>query len=104
MDKYSEDYFLNKYDNHIEFEPQDYQRLVYEYELPEETRYGEPRRWSRWAVSICKLKDRYFKVDWDQGLTEMQEDEFYDSTIEEVRPYEYEKTITVKEWRPVKNE
>ena len=96
---YTPEYFLYKYDNNLEFDELDYRYLVYEYELYNERECDEPRRWSRWITSICHLNGRYFAVDWDQGLTEMQEDGFWDSSIKEVEPYE--ETIVVKRWRPI---
>lgn len=59
---------------------------------------GDKGRWSVYTQSIIKLRDKYFSIDWDQGLTEIQEDEFYN------QPYEVkkvEKMIPVTEWVPV---
>ncbi|MDD3222319.1 MAG: hypothetical protein PHG07_08020 [Lachnospiraceae bacterium] len=58
---------------------------------------GENRRWSRTVSSICKLCDRFFKLVWEEGLTECQENEFYDQPYE-VEKRTYEKKITVTEW------
>ena len=69
--------------------------LVYCYDIDNE--YGENRRWSRWVKTIVKLKERYFAIEWDQGLTEMQPDEFYNQPYE-VKLKEYDKIIHVKEW------
>lgn len=69
--------------------------LAYEYSVNDE--YGENRRWSRFVRSIIDLKGRYFAIDWDQGLTEMQPDEFYEQPYE-VELKEYDKVIHVKEW------
>ncbi|MFQ9922083.1 MAG: hypothetical protein ACLRVU_01145 [Beduini sp.] len=60
--------------------------------------YGEPRRWSRWCTIYFQVGDRYFETGFDEGLTEMQEDEFYDAKIIEVRPVVTTKTITVTEY------
>ena len=69
--------------------------LVYSYDIDNE--YGENRRWSRWARTIVELNGRYFAIEWDQGLTEMQPDEFYEQPYE-VKLNEYDKVIHVKEW------
>lgn len=54
------------------------------------TEYGENRRWSRSASTIIKVKDKLFCIDWEQGLTECQDDCFED------QPYEVEeKTETI---------
>ena len=58
---------------------------------------GENRRWSRRVESIIELCGRYFAVVWDEGLTEYQDNEFYDQPYE-VEEKTYEKTITVTEW------
>ena len=71
------------------------QDLAY-YQSIEDT-YGENRRWSRWVRSIIDLNGRYFAIKWDQGLTEYQEDSFYDQPYE-VELKEYDKVVHVKEW------
>lgn len=58
---------------------------------------GENRRWSRSVESIVELCGRYFAVMWEEGLTECQENEFYDQPYE-VEEKTYEKTVTVTEW------
>lgn len=62
-----------------------------------ETDYGENRRWSRTNTTIFCLKDRFFSVCWEEGLTEYQENEFYEQPFE-VKRNTYEKTIMVTEW------
>lgn len=59
--------------------------------------YGENRRWSRSVVSIIEICERYFSILWDEGLTEIQENEFYEQPVE-VEKKEYDKTIHVVEW------
>ena len=71
--------------------------LVYEYEV--ESEYGENGRWTRSVDTISTLGGRFFKTFWYEGLTECQEDEFYDQPVE-VRKKEYNKTIHVVEWVP----
>lgn len=59
------------------------------------TEYGENRRWSRSVSTIIKIKDKLFCIDWEQGLTECQDNYF------EEQPYEVEEvehTIVVKEY------
>lgn len=69
--------------------------LVWDYEVDREE--GDNRRWSRTITSIVKLCDKYFSIDWEQGLTEYQENEYYNQPYEVVK-HTYEKTITVTEW------
>lgn len=49
-----------------------------------ETTFEEPGRWSRGAHTIVQLYDRYWRVDWDQGLTEMQDNDFWEQPVEVV--------------------
>ena len=56
---------------------------------------GGDHRWQREMTTIIQIGDRYFSLDWMKGLTEYQEDSFYDQPYE-VKPVE--KTIVVTEW------
>lgn len=58
---------------------------------------GENRRWSRTVESIIELCGRYFKVIWEQGLTESQENGFYEQPYE-VELDAYKKVIEVHNW------
>ena len=49
---------------------------------------GELRRWSRTITSYIKLNERFFKIEWEEGLTEYQEDGFYNQPIEVVQHVE----------------
>lgn len=72
--------------------------LVYNFEL--ESEYGDNRRWTRSVDTIVELGGKHYSVTWEQGLTECQENYFYDQPVE-VKLQEYEKTITVREWKEV---
>lgn len=56
----------------------------------------EPRRWHSEITLIYKLQNRYFKLCYDQALTEIQEDEFWPQTAQEVTPHK--KIIETIEW------
>lgn len=47
--------------------------------------YGENRRWNRTVTTEVEYKGRFFIIIWEEGLTECQENEFYN------QPYEVEK-------------
>lgn len=49
----------------------------------------ESRRWVREMQSILKIKDKYFSITWDQGLTEMQENEFLYQPEEVIKSVKY---------------
>lgn len=55
------------------------------------TKYGENGRWSRYAETIIKIEDKLFCIEWEQGLTEYQENCF------EYQPYEVEEKTEVVE-------
>ena len=95
MSEFEKD-FLEKYDNGYEFSQRELREIHQNFEGIE-TEYGENRRWTRTATTIFKVGDRYFALIWEQGLTECQENEFWEQPYE-VEKKEYEKTITVTEW------
>ena len=94
MDKWELE-LLTKIDNKEKLTESEISDLVCECEV--EVKYGQNRRWSRSATTISKLGDRYFRIEWENGLTENQPDDFNNQPIE-VELKEYEKTIIVKEW------
>lgn len=61
----------------------------------------ETLRWAKAMKSIIQLQDRYFCIEWQQGLTEYQEDIFNKQPYE-VKKVEYEKVIKVCEWHKLK--
>lgn len=54
-----------------------------------QSEYGENRRWQRSVHDVIELCGRYFALDWDEGLTELQEDSFFK------QPYEVFKTTKI---------
>ena len=66
---------------------------------------GEDRRWSRTNESFLKVKEKYFVIVWEEGLTEMQECEYDEQPYEVIKketktlvPEHYETKI---EWKKV---
>jgi len=95
------DEILTKLDNKENLTDREFSKLVYNYSINEEN-----QDWGRWTMgmyTVAKLKDRYFSINWEQGLTESQDDCFYEQPVE-VLPHTYEKTVTVTEWIPIKEE
>ena len=90
-----EEIMVKKIDNGEPLTERELNEVVYGFSYDSD--YGDNRRWSRTVTTIVKLCDRYFSIDWEEGLTEYQENEFYDQPFE-VYPHSYEKTITVTEW------
>lgn len=64
---------------------------------------GYPHRWDQEIKTVIQIEDRFFAVDWRRGLTECQENSFYDPPYE-VTLTETQKTITVREWNPIEKE
>ena len=55
--------------------------LVSEWEI-ERTAYGDNRRWTRSVESIIEVEGRLFSIDWEQGLTESQENNYPNQPVE----------------------
>lgn len=94
-----EQYIIDKYDNKEPLTKQEVRELIWNYDYKRIE--GENRRWNRWVDVIVKLKDRYFKVGYDEGLTEMQENEYYTDIVEVVP---VAKVVTVVEWEEKGND
>ena len=91
---------FNKIINKEELTEHELSRLACDYSI-EDSR-GENRRWSRTVTSIVELNDRFFAIVWEEGLTEMQENSFYDQPYEvELNEYEKVQVIKVREWNRV---
>ena len=97
--KYYWDHFdeimLKKIDTGEKLTTRELQTLVFDFER--DRMDGHNRRWTRSVTTIVELKGRFFSIDWEEGLTECQENEFYNQP-KEVKKHTYEKTITVTEW------
>lgn len=57
----------------------DYTYDLLDYEIEE--KIWERGRWSQSISSLLKIQDKYFVLDWEQGLTEMQES-YFDKIVE----------------------
>jgi len=72
---------LRKIDSGKKLSKADLNTLVWEFNKVDRT-VGENRRWSRTVDSIIEISGRFFKLTWEEGLTECQENEFYEKTVE----------------------
>jgi hypothetical protein len=95
-EEHYEEIILNKIDSGKKLSERELSSLVWEFEEVDRE-YGDNRRWTRSVTSIIIINDRFFRVEWENGLTESQENEFYNQPYE-VEKKTYEKTITVTEW------
>lgn len=60
---------------------------------------GDSSRWTQHMTTIFKMNDKLYALEWERGLTEYQENEFYD------QPYEVKETkkmVEVTDYVPVK--
>lgn len=84
------------------FTEKEVRNLIWDCEVEREE--GSNRRWSRSMTSIVEADDgKLYAIDWEQGLTECQQNEYFAGTYPEVEKKTYEKTITVAEWVEVKD-
>ena len=95
----SPDEFIEAFDSGVEINERTLLDYAYGGEVIEE---GESRRWSRTVISIATVNGRYFKILWEEGLTECQDNSVWDAPIE-VNKLEYDKivpehTVHIVEW------
>lgn len=99
-EKYYQEHFdeimVQKIESHEDLTEKEIRTLVFECNEVERCE-GENRRWSRTVSSIIELCGRFFKVIWEQGLTENQDDSFYEQPYE-VELDSYKKVIEVHNW------
>lgn len=87
---------VKKIESHEDLTENELRTLVFECNEIERSE-GENRRWSRTVSSIVELCGRFFKVIWEQGLTENQDNSFYEQPYE-VELDSYNKVIEVHNW------
>ena len=77
--------FLERYDNGENFKEGELQDIFYlDFEGDDndvlrviEEKYGEPRRWNRRCTRWVEINGRFFELDADEALTELQDTEYY---------------------------
>lgn len=57
-------------------------------------------RWFQPVTTIFKIDDRYFQLDWEEGLTEYQPNHFPSQPFE-VQREEHEEVVTIVSWKKV---
>ena len=98
FEDWTADDFLAAYDNGCKFTEKEIKQLAWgEDSFFEEVTVeeGDSLRWNRYMTTIIKVKDRYFGVGWQAGLTEYQEN-IYDGPVYEVKPVK--KMVEITEW------
>jgi len=92
-------YYENKLNNKIDFTEEDFWVFIDEYSI--ETEYGDLRRWYRSATTICEFNGKYYACEWDEGLTENQERQWYGDQPYEVIPKDIVVTKVERVWKRV---
>lgn len=93
-----EKYFIDKIDIGENLTERELRQFIWEVGTEVSREEGENRRWSRSVSVIKEVNGRFFSIDYEEGLTECQENEYYWQPYE-VEKHEYEKTITITEWK-----
>lgn len=89
--------FCSRYDAGDRFAEYELKYMAYDCSKEVEEIEGDSHRWSKDMTTIFECDGRFFQIDWNSGLTEYQEDEFF-SQPEEVVLHEYEKLVKVRDW------
>lgn len=99
--EFCDDYFIYLFENNVPFDREDIREFIegWQYITKRDEFYD---RWTRHITTICELNNHYYAVEWDAGLTEMQEDEFYCQPYE-VFPEEEQRLITFTKWKNKEN-
>lgn len=85
-----EQLYLDKIKNKVELNEDELAMLAYGEigYIEDESSSGEGR-WSKYVQTIVKLKDEYVAINWNKGLTEQQENSFFD------QPYIVKKKVEI---------
>lgn len=80
--------------NSEELTIEELQYIAYKMNVIEEIN-GDDHRWQKEKSIIFEIQGRYFCLDYLEGLTEMQDDYFFEQPYEVIKK---EKTIVINEW------
>ena len=62
---------------------------------------GPYKRWTQKMTTIVNIDDHYYRITWERGLTEMNEDKYYEDDYPEVEPHTRIIARSETEWIPV---
>ncbi len=86
--------FLARYDAGEKFSTDELQEILWDWPKVKEIE-GSDHRWQREMTTVFEVGGRLFALDWMKGLTEMQDNDFWEQPYE-VR--EVTKMVEVKEY------
>lgn len=95
--------YIDKIDNAENLTERELRTFVWEVGEKVDREEGENGRWSRIVRVVKQVDNRFFSIYYAEGLTESQDNEYYNQPQEVVK-HEYEKTIKVTEWKPINQE
>ena len=93
------DNIIKKIDAKEKLDENEIADLLYEAELVEEEASEKLDRWSRSITTIVEYDGRYFQIDWEQGLTEMQDNSYPYQPVEVYDGGYREETVKHKIWK-----
>lgn len=95
--------FLKAYDNKEDINERCLLEYIYEGKNIYEDSDG---RWSRTITTVFQVRDRYFMISWEHGLTESQSDDCYEQPVEVIKQITEkavpEHTEIIEEWIELK--
>ncbi|OFW61785.1 MAG: hypothetical protein A2Z35_06010 [Actinobacteria bacterium RBG_19FT_COMBO_36_27] len=89
------DNIIDKIKNGVELTSDEVEKTIWSFDQVK-TIVGESRRWSQSCEVILKIDGKLYSVEYDKGLTENQENEYFPQIAVEVE--EIEETIKVKKF------
>ena len=87
---------IDKIKNKEKFTEREIRNLLWDFEQVWQEE-GENRRWTRSVSTVVKVGEYFIMINWEEGLTECQENEFWKQPYF-VKQHKYTKTIEVEEW------
>lgn len=94
--------FLKRYDTKSPFNEVELKNIIWDTGKTVVTIEGDSGRWHKEITTIKQVDNRYFKIIWDQALTEQQENEYFFQPVECVPDYKEVKVLKVS-WLDVIN-
>lgn len=95
----SEQEIIDKLKNKEKFSKSEIKEILWDFEQVWEEE-GVDHRWSRDISTVVKIGEYFVRIDWQKGLTECQENEFWNQPYL-VKQHKYTKTIEVEEWEKI---
>lgn len=90
---------INKIKNKEKLTESEIKEILWNFEQVWEEE-GDDHRWTRDMSTVVKVADNFIRIDWSRGLTECQENEYWEQPYF-VKQHKYTKTIEVEEWEKI---